>query len=60
MANFRISVDITMGKDFVIEAANEDEARAQLEEKLKNNPYACADRFDSYVGYDIVDVCEDN
>ena len=57
--NFCVSVDITMSKNLYVEAENEEEAKAKVEEMMKY-PYYYYTKADAYVGHEITDVYEDD
>ena len=60
MKNFSIDVDITMSKHFVIEAENEEKAKAMVSSIINAEPYYHASHSDAYVGHEITDVIEKN
>ena len=58
--NFCVSVDITMAKNFCIEAENEEHAMSKVREMINKNPYDHANNFSHYVGYEIIAAYEEN
>jgi len=60
MKNYAVDVDITVSKRIYVDAENEDDARKQVEEKLRNYPHYYYTKADSYISHKITDVEEDN
>ena len=59
MKEFTVDVDITVSKRIYVEAENEEEAKAKVEEMMKY-PHYYYTKADAYVCHEITDVCEDN
>ena len=59
MEEFTVDVDITVSKRIYVEAENEKEARAKVEEMMKY-PHYYYTKADAYVCHEITDVCEDD
>lgn len=57
---YSVSVDITMSKIIYQVAESEEEAKAIVNERFKENPYFLAQRFDAYVSHEITDVLEED
>lgn len=57
--NFCVSVDITMSKNLYVEAEDEEEAKAKVEEMMKY-PHYYYTKADAYVSHEITDVYEDD
>ena len=56
MKNFIVDVDITMSKTIVIEAENEQQAKAIVYSMIKENPYDYTYGVTHYVNHEIVDA----
>lgn len=59
MKTFSVSVDITMAKNIYVEAEDEEHAISIARSKIDENPYGYAQGFSHYVGYEIIDVNEE-
>ena len=59
MKEFTVDVDITVSKRIYVEAENEEEAKAKVEEMMKY-PHYYYTKADAYVCHEITDVCEDD
>jgi hypothetical protein len=59
MKEFAVDVDITVSKRIYVDAENEDDARKQVEEKVRNYPYYYYTKADAYVSHEITDINED-
>ena len=57
---FIVSTDFIMSKTFEIEAENEEHAISIARSKIDENPYAYAQAFSHYVGYEIIDANEED
>ena len=57
---FCVSVDITMAKNIYVEAEDEEHAIRIARSKIDENHYAYAQGFSHYVGYEIIDVNEED
>lgn len=57
---FCVSVDITMAQHIYVEAENEEHAISIARSKIDENPYAYAQAFSHYVGYEIIDAVEED
>ena len=55
---FCVSVDVTMAKNIYVEAEDEEHAISIARSKIDENPYAYAQAFSHYVGYDIIEAYE--
>ena len=55
---FCVSVDVTMAKNIYVEAEDEEHAISIARSKIDENPYAYAQAFSHYVGYDIIESYE--
>ena len=60
MKTFSVSVDITMAKNIYVEAENEEQAISKVREVINKSPYDYANNFSHYVGYEIIDVNEED
>lgn len=60
MKTFSVSVDITMAKNIYVEAEDEEHAISIARSKIDTNPYGYAQGFSHYVGYEIIDVNEED
>lgn len=60
MKKFSVSVDITMAKNIYVEAEDEEHAISIARSKIDTNPYGYAQGFSHYVGYEIIDVNEED
>lgn len=58
--NYCISVDITMSKNFYIEAENKEQATSKVRDMINKSPYDYANNFSHYVGYEIIDAYEED
>lgn len=58
MKEYTVSVDITVSKNFYVEAENENEAREIVTQKMKSNPYYYAENYNSLVDWGNVEVYE--
>ena len=58
MKKFNVNVDITMSKTFEVEAENEENAIAIVNDKIDKNPYGYANGFSHYVTHEVVDAEE--
>ena len=58
MANFGVSVDITMAKTIYVDAETREEAIEKVNMRFAKNPYDYARNFSHYVEHSIVDVEE--
>lgn len=59
MKNYAVDVDITVSKRIYVEAENEEEAKAKVEEMMKY-PHYYYTKADAYVCHEITDVNEDD
>lgn len=57
--NFCVSVDITMAQHIYVQAENEEHAKMIARSKIDENPYAYAQDFSHYVGYEIINANEE-
>ena len=57
---YSVSVDITMAKNIYVEAENEEHAMSKVREMISKNPYDYTNNFSHYVGYEIIDVNEED
>lgn len=55
---FAVSVDMVVSKTFFVEAKDEESAKEEVIQKMKNEPYYYGKQFDSFLSYDIEDVYE--
>ena len=60
MANFNVSVDMTLCKMVSVEAENEQEAMDKVNEMIANNPYQYTNNYSHYVTHSVVDAEPDN
>lgn len=58
MKTFSVSVDITMAKTFEVEAENEENAIAIVNDMIDKNPYGYAKGFSHYVTHSVIDAEE--
>lgn len=59
MKEYTVSVDITVSKNFYVEAESENEAREIVIQKMKSDPYYYAENYNSLVDWGIVETCEE-
>jgi len=59
MKEFTVEVDITVSKNIYVDAENEEEAKAKVEEMMKY-PHYYFTKADAYVCHEITDVYEDD
>lgn len=59
MANYAVDVDITMSKRIYLEADSKELAKAEVERRIKVDPYYEAKTADCYVSHEITDVNEE-
>lgn len=60
MKTFSVSVDITMAKNICVEAENEEQAKSEVHKIMNKNPYDYICDFSHYLGYEIIDVNEED
>ena len=60
MKNYCIDVDITMSKQFHIEAESEQEAKKIFEQKMRDNLYEQISGHKAYVCHEITDIYEED
>ena len=56
MAFFYVNVDITMSKSVRVEADNEDEAMAKVDNMIGENPYDYTHDFSHYVTHEVINA----
>lgn len=59
MKEFTVEVDIKVSKRIYVDAENEKEAKAKVNEMVKNYPHYYYTKADAYVSHEIYDVYED-
>lgn len=59
MANYNVSVDITMCKMVSVEAESEEEAMEKVSEMIAKNPYNYTSGFSHYVAHEVTDAEEE-
>lgn len=59
MKSYAVDVDITISKRIYVDAENEEQAKAIVDEKVKNYPHYYYTKADAYVCHEITDVYED-
>ena len=57
MKEYRVDIDITVSKGIYVEAENEEEAKAKVEEMMKY-PHYYYTKADAYVCHEIIDIEE--
>ena len=57
---FCVAVDITMAKNIYVQAEDEEHAISIARSKIDENPYAYAQSFSHYVGYEIIGANEED
>ena len=55
-----VTVDITMSKNFYVDAESEEHAKEIVDGMIDSNPYAHTNNFSHFVGYEIVDATEED
>lgn len=60
MKEFEVAVDITMSKNFFVEAETEEGAKAIVANYFNQDPYGYSRGADAFVKYEITDVIEEN
>lgn len=58
--SFTIDFDVTMSGSVEIIANNREEAEHKFRELIASNPYCYAREVENFVGYDIVDIYEED
>lgn len=59
MKEFAVDVDITISKRIYVDAENEEQAKAIVNDKVKNYPHYYYTKADAYVCHEITDVTEE-
>lgn len=59
MKNFEVMVDITMSKNFWVDAENEKEAERKVNDMINSDPAGYASRGGLYVKHEITNVDEE-
>lgn len=58
MANYSVDIDFVMAKSIEVEADSEEQAIANVNSIINNNPYDYAYGFSHYVGHKVVGANE--